>query len=110
MGAINGLNGNNLAGKKLEVKFANSDSVASPSSPSDNIYVKGLPAHTSEESLFKLFSSYGAVKQCRVLETIGDSGAGALVRFHSVSFCHSSVRAHALYKMLIVFSRYISLR
>mmetsp|Transcript_2513 Transcript_2513/g.9027 ORF Transcript_2513/g.9027 Transcript_2513/m.9027 type:complete len:489 (-) Transcript_2513:421-1887(-) len=91
--AINGLHGSMVAGKRLEVKFANSDSVASPSSPSDNIYVKGLPAQTSEESLFKLFSPYGTVKQCRVLETIGDSGAGALVRFHSVEDAAAAVAA-----------------
>mmetsp|Transcript_17199 Transcript_17199/g.43307 ORF Transcript_17199/g.43307 Transcript_17199/m.43307 type:complete len:122 (-) Transcript_17199:50-415(-) len=54
--------------------------------PSDNLYMKGLPAGTNEESLKAIFGVYGTVVSTKVLPSpAGVSDAAALVRMSSVS-------------------------
>mmetsp|Transcript_40006 Transcript_40006/g.101616 ORF Transcript_40006/g.101616 Transcript_40006/m.101616 type:complete len:508 (-) Transcript_40006:150-1673(-) len=51
--------------------------------PSDNVYIKGLPITTDEVLLKQVFSSFGAVTQCRVCPG-GETRRTALVRFGSI--------------------------
>jgi len=54
--------------------------------PSDNLYMKGLPPGTTEETLRAIFGVYGTVVSCKVLASpAGVSDAAALVRMSNVS-------------------------
>lgn len=60
--------------------------MAYDSPPSDNLYMKGLPAGTTEETLKAIFGVYGTVISCKVLATpAGVSDAAALVRMGSIA-------------------------
>lgn len=68
--AVEQLNNAEVDGRKLLVKFADSDAdqkSMTEATPSDNLYVKGLPPTVSEEQLHALFSTYGNVTQLKVL-------------------------------------------
>merc|ERR1719219_3099455 len=53
--------------------------------PSDNLYITGLPLGLDNETLKAMFSQYGVVVQCKVLEPRPDATSShALVRFSSV--------------------------
>merc|ERR1719277_1907746 len=57
------------------------------STPSDNLYMKGLPAGSGAESVKSIFSVYGNVLSVKVLEAPMGKGNGtvaALVRMSSV--------------------------
>ena len=89
--AISNMNGYNIRGRSLEVKFANSDSTATGGpgnhgvgTVSDNVYVKGLPPKWSERDLRDFFSSFGVIIECRLLHASGTTTAGALIRFETV--------------------------
>lgn len=49
------------------------------SQPSDNLYVSDLPAGIDEDQLRSVFSGYGTVKQCRLVQ----NGGAAIVRLDS---------------------------
>lgn len=54
-------------------------------SPTDNLYMRGLPPGTDEESLRSMFASVGTVVQVKILPTApGMETAAALVRMSSV--------------------------
>mmetsp|Transcript_109283 Transcript_109283/g.309143 ORF Transcript_109283/g.309143 Transcript_109283/m.309143 type:complete len:654 (-) Transcript_109283:114-2075(-) len=108
--AINSLNNFEFGGKRLQVKLANEKDRSGNSSgssgngpanpqyvvtntgiatlvnaeatpPSSNLYIRGLPALITEETLLEVFGAYGVVKQTRVLDKSGVSGDSvAMVR------------------------------
>lgn len=52
---------------------------------SDNLYMKGLPAGTTDDTLRVLFGAYGAVTSCRLLSPpCGMSDVAALVRMSNI--------------------------
>jgi RNA recognition motif-containing protein len=90
--AIQGTNGLNILGSNIVVKLADNQSIptgAPPTQPpGDRIYVKGLPAGLTDETLLSLFADYGAVVDCKVLvnDGLSDDGTGqsvGIVRFSS---------------------------
>jgi len=53
--------------------------------PSDNLYITGLPLGLDNDTLKAMFSQYGVVSQCKVLDPRpGATASHALVRFSSV--------------------------
>jgi len=53
--------------------------------PSDNLYITGLPLGLDHDTLKAMFSQYGVVVQCKVMDPRPDATAShALVRFSSV--------------------------
>lgn len=55
------------------------------SMPSDNLYMKGLPAGTTEDTLRAIFGVYGSVVSCKVLSSpAGVTDTAALVRMSSI--------------------------
>jgi len=54
-----------------------------PPPPSDQIYVKGLPAGLTEDELRSVFAQYGTVVWTRMLQSDGHGEAVALVQFSS---------------------------
>jgi len=53
--------------------------------PSDNLYITGLPLGLDNETLKAMFSQYGVVVQCKVLDPRPDATSShALVRFSTV--------------------------
>lgn len=92
--AIENMNGKPVQGVALQVRYANADKIqgSSPSydsfnytppsvkeysshaaglsnpQPSDNLYVKGLPAGMTELEVQTLFGGYGEVSSCKVLD------------------------------------------
>jgi len=53
--------------------------------PSDNLYITGLPLGLDNDTLKAIFSQYGVVVQCKVLDPRPDATAShALVRFSTV--------------------------
>ncbi|GMH38961.1 hypothetical protein BSKO_06859 [Bryopsis sp. KO-2023] len=86
--SIQGMNGAIVGNSTLEVKFADQDPTEKAfngKTPSDNLYVRNLPNTFDDRQLRMLFSSYGAVIDCRILHNgEGQRGAGALVRMGSV--------------------------
>jgi len=55
------------------------------SAPSDNLYIKGLPLGSTEQTVHQIFGAYGAVTSCKVLSHVdGASTAAAMVRMGSV--------------------------
>jgi len=53
--------------------------------PSDNLYITGLPLGLDHDTLKAMFSQYGVVVQCKVMDTRPDATAShALVRFSSI--------------------------
>ena len=85
--AIAKFHGKEYAGKTLEVKFANTDGEsddANPvanATPSDNIYVKGLPPTWTHDDLKTYFSEFGHIIECRLLHANKSTSSGALIRF-----------------------------
>lgn len=54
-------------------------------SPSDNLFVSGLPEAIDSDSLRQIFSTYGEVVQCRVpVKALGNGKVAALIRYTSV--------------------------
>lgn len=54
-------------------------------SPSSNLYIKGLPPHVTDQMLQEVFGAYGSVKQTRVLDKAGLAGDSiVLVRMGTV--------------------------
>lgn len=94
--AVQELNNAELQGRKLLVKFADSDAdQKSPAeaTPSDNLYVKGLPASWTEENLHTLFMTYGSVTQLKILSRVGLGSTGeALVRMGDVEQAAWAIR------------------
>ena len=82
--AVEQLHNAEVEGRKLLVKFADSDAEHKSNveaTPSDNIYVKGLPPTMSEEALHSLFSTYGNVTQLKIISRPATGSTGeALVR------------------------------
>jgi len=82
--AIDILNGTLPEGSApvLQIRFSGKD----PRTPSDNLYVKGLPLDVTQEQMFALFSSCGGVRRCRILEASRHQAvnAAALVQMASV--------------------------
>merc|ERR1712232_98931 len=74
----------------LEVKFHGGK--AAP--PSDNLYVKGLPAWFSEEEVRQTFAPYGSIIRLKVMPPpAGAADATALVRMGSVDEAFRAVDA-----------------
>ena len=86
--AIAGLNGATVANSVLEVRLADADpaeKAATGHMPSDNLYVRNLPASWREADLRALFAVHGTVLDCRVLPNQEHHrGQQALVRMASV--------------------------
>lgn len=54
-------------------------------SPSDNLYIKGLPLGSTEQTVHQIFGAYGAVTSCKVLSHVeGATTAAAMVRMGSI--------------------------
>ena len=62
--AIAALDGTQLRGQMLEVKHADADAGAHSQgrTPSDNLYIRGMPPGWSDEQLAELFAPFGGVK------------------------------------------------
>jgi len=86
--AIDALNNQEVAGRKLVVKLADADAgekAPSETTPSDNLYVKRLSPNMSEEALLHVFSQFGTVQQLKILSRPGQGSTGeALVRMRDV--------------------------
>jgi len=52
-----------------------------PHSPSDNLFIAGLPLGFSEDMVWQLFGQYGPVSSVRVLHSTGKPDTAVLVRF-----------------------------
>mmetsp|Transcript_56305 Transcript_56305/g.150530 ORF Transcript_56305/g.150530 Transcript_56305/m.150530 type:complete len:320 (-) Transcript_56305:257-1216(-) len=88
--AMQGTNGLNISGSNIVVKLADNQSIPMGGPPvqppGDRIYVKGLPAGLTDDTLLSLFADYGAVVDCKVLvnDGLSDDGTGqsvGIVRF-----------------------------
>jgi RNA recognition motif-containing protein len=66
--AIQVLNGVTFEGKTLTVKPANSNEPSQ--TPTNNIYVKGLPISFSKQNLEAMFSRFGPILESRILTDI----------------------------------------
>lgn len=68
--------------------------------PSDNLYVTGLPPGLDNETLKAIFSQYGRVTQCKVLQAPTDAPAShALVRFQTAEEAAAVKKALSGYLM-----------
>mmetsp|Transcript_128890 Transcript_128890/g.241075 ORF Transcript_128890/g.241075 Transcript_128890/m.241075 type:complete len:310 (-) Transcript_128890:56-985(-) len=64
----------------------NAPPAAAPEIQQDNLYIKGLPVGTTEDTVKKIFGAYGTIVSTRVLPTPdGADNAAALVKFGDVS-------------------------
>lgn len=84
-------------GSVLEVTCPGSgveSSTVRPQAPSDNVYVRQMPASWMEQDLREMFSAYGTVQECRILHRGEDiRGAGALVRMNNVAAASQAILA-----------------
>eukprot|EP01111_Echinosteliopsis_oligospora_P001245 TRINITY_DN1182_c0_g1_i2.p1 TRINITY_DN1182_c0_g1~~TRINITY_DN1182_c0_g1_i2.p1 ORF type:complete len:563 (-),score=136.65 TRINITY_DN1182_c0_g1_i2:135-1823(-) len=92
--AIAGMNGSEMNGKTLVVKQANDD--ANGGTPSNNVYLKGLPITVTVEQLTEVFSHFGPITECRILTDAATkiSRGQALVRFDSVPSASQAVQSY----------------
>lgn len=69
----------------MDPGFALAQGATPPDAPSDNIYVANLPTEIDDETLKRVFSSYGVVTQCKAMPSSKGQGfaAAGLVRFAS---------------------------
>jgi len=65
--AVHALNGYKWGTKTLVVKYANATNTTALGTPSNNIYVKGIPLVMSSDQLRTLFAPYGTVNECKIL-------------------------------------------
>eukprot|EP00027_Filamoeba_sp_ATCC50430_P017596 CAMPEP_0168564854 /NCGR_PEP_ID=MMETSP0413-20121227/13483_1 /TAXON_ID=136452 /ORGANISM="Filamoeba nolandi, Strain NC-AS-23-1" /LENGTH=404 /DNA_ID=CAMNT_0008596585 /DNA_START=39 /DNA_END=1253 /DNA_ORIENTATION=+ len=74
--AIQQMNGEALGGKNLVVQYAESKGTTTPSSttqlgtPSNNLYIKGIPLNMTEDQLYSLFSPYGTITSHKILRDL----------------------------------------
>lgn len=92
--AIGSMNGYEMNGKTLVVKQANDD--ANGGTPSNNVYLKGLPITVTVEQLTEVFSHFGPITECRILTDAATkiSRGQALVRFDSVGAATQAVQSY----------------
>eukprot|EP00416_Gambierdiscus_australes_P034179 CAMPEP_0171107062 /NCGR_PEP_ID=MMETSP0766_2-20121228/66070_1 /TAXON_ID=439317 /ORGANISM="Gambierdiscus australes, Strain CAWD 149" /LENGTH=345 /DNA_ID=CAMNT_0011568287 /DNA_START=52 /DNA_END=1089 /DNA_ORIENTATION=- len=105
---VDEMNGSEWGNSQLVVKFANNDqgqssgghrstqqsswsstaggtrNVRDPSTPGDQVYIKGLPLDFTDDQLLEVFSAYGQVVWHKVLKRDGASDSVALVQMSSV--------------------------
>lgn len=77
--AMHQLQGYSQNGATLNIRWANSDISGGPGggpgdgfgpgSPSDNLYIKGLPPNITEDDIRQIFNQYGAITSCKILQT-----------------------------------------
>lgn len=84
--ALQQMNGKKLEHKTLIVKYANTEDTTSMGTPSNNLYIKGLPPNFGDQQLKLLFERYGNIQDCRVLVDMvtGVSRGIAFVRFSEI--------------------------
>jgi len=84
--ALQQMNGKKLEHKTLIVKYANTEDTTSMGTPSNNLYIKGLPPNFGDQQLKQLFERYGTIQDCRVLVDMvtGVSRGIAFVRFSEI--------------------------
>ncbi|KAK9836159.1 hypothetical protein WJX81_005649 [Elliptochloris bilobata] len=91
------LNNTQVNGFSLEVKLADADAgppaVGFGQTASDNLYVRGLDTGWTEADLSRLFSTYGNVKEVRLLQGDETRGVGGLVRMGTVEEAGRAVEA-----------------
>lgn len=91
--AMKEMNGLRLEHKTLIVKYANTPDTTSVGTPSNNVYIKGLPANFTSNDLRTLFERYGEIEDCRVLvdmTTLASRGI-AFVRFCDVMCAQAAI-------------------
>lgn len=99
--AIEAVNGQQLGATTLEVKYADADAGRGQGrTPSDNLYIRGLPASWTNDDLANLFAAYGGVAECRMLHPRwppngepSTQTAGGLVRLSSVEAASAAIAA-----------------
>jgi len=103
--AINTMNGAKIGTKSLLVKYANinhnksTPQVEEPSTPSNNLFVKGLPVDINQEQLKTIFRPYGNIVETKILKDTynGDNTSGisrgmAFVRYTSLQEATAAIQ------------------
>jgi len=91
--AIERMNDQELKGKKLVVKFAESEGTPL-GTPNTNLFVKGLPLSMTEDQLYSLFSSYGTIINHKIMEGNGGISRGqGFVRFSDLKSAEYAINA-----------------
>eukprot|EP01132_Coremiostelium_polycephalum_P006808 gene6808-8447_t len=95
--AIQQMNGAKIEKKTLLVRYAtvNSQNEDESTVASNNVYIKGLPLHMTQDQLVSLFSKYGTILESKLLLDIATntSRGQALVRFSEVDAATKSIKA-----------------
>lgn len=65
--SVHALNGYKWGTKTLVVKYANATNTTALGTPSNHVYVKGIPLVMSNDQLRALFAPYGTVNECKIL-------------------------------------------
>jgi ELAV like protein 2/3/4 len=93
--AANAMNGHKLKNKTLVVKPANATNQSSVGTPSNNVYIKGIPQVMTTEQLQSLFSPYGTIAECKILlDPVSHFSRGmGFVRFNSPNEADNSIKA-----------------
>eukprot|EP01102_Stenamoeba_stenopodia_P008317 TRINITY_DN2384_c0_g1_i1.p1 TRINITY_DN2384_c0_g1~~TRINITY_DN2384_c0_g1_i1.p1 ORF type:complete len:413 (+),score=89.60 TRINITY_DN2384_c0_g1_i1:304-1542(+) len=93
--AVQALNGYKWGTKTLVVKSANATNTTVLGTPSNNIYIKGIPLVMSSEQLRTLFAPYGTISECKILidpQTQMSRGMG-FIRYASQQEADNSINA-----------------
>eukprot|EP01103_Thecamoeba_quadrilineata_P016409 TRINITY_DN547_c0_g1_i1.p1 TRINITY_DN547_c0_g1~~TRINITY_DN547_c0_g1_i1.p1 ORF type:complete len:279 (-),score=28.57 TRINITY_DN547_c0_g1_i1:429-1265(-) len=93
--AANAMNGHKLKNKTLVVKPANATNQSSVGTPSNNVYIKGIPQVMTTEQLQNLFSPYGTITECKILlDPVSHFSRGmGFVRFNSPPEADNAIKA-----------------
>lgn len=94
--AISVLNGYKIDNKSLVVKYANSTTVTIPKgTPSNNLYIKGIPLAIEEEYLVQIFSAHGQVVDVKILydQNTGVSKGVGFIKYNTITEAEQAIRA-----------------
>ncbi|EGC34067.1 hypothetical protein DICPUDRAFT_80171 [Dictyostelium purpureum] len=92
--AIKELDGFQFQNKKLLCRLSNLYTNLNSKNPSNNLFIKPLPADVTDEQLRKLFEPYGKIVECKVmLDQNGQSKFAGFVRFFNDSEAASAIDA-----------------
>ncbi|EFA80338.1 RNA recognition motif-containing protein RRM [Heterostelium album PN500] len=93
--AIDNMDGFQLMHKKLLCRLSNLYSNCNNKYPSNNLFLKPLPATLSDDQLKELFSPFGEILECKVM--IDQNGNSKLAGF--VRFCNEADATKAMQAM-----------
>ena len=89
--AISQLDGLQMKDKKLKVSYARQ---SSPEIKNSNVYVAGLPAHTTEDQLYQLFSPFGKIITHKLLVNSDNTSRGVgFVRYALKSEAQNAIES-----------------